>query len=697
LAVTFVNGPLPEYHDLMTESLNCVFTKAIPQTYQSRAIGIDHEIRWYLSRISPVYSDGKVKNAILSITDITEKKMEERALRVSEENYRVIAQSTFDVIFIIDRFGKQLFFNKSVEKVLGYKIEELIGRSFTDFLPEQCVSEYHFQLGNIFLYKEVCRFVTLMIHKDGHLVDVEINIKLVKLKGEYVGQGSIRDITAKKQAEEEFKSSNERNQALLEAIPDLRLVFDSNCKIVELHSECNDLLSKDSETYVGKSVTDVLPSEIAAITRVKVENVLSTGKADYSTSKIQLRGVLKHYESRYIPCGRGEVLLMMRDITDQKHLEEDLQIAKESYQDVFNSVSEAIYLLDESGIFIDVNKSAEKMYLRDKQEFIGKTPNAFAAPGLNNMDEIRNRLNNVFKTGVEVCFDFWAERKDGKVFLKEVIINKGRYFGQNVLIATSRDITDKKQAEELIKLKNEELITINSEKDKFFSIIAHDLKSPFNSFLGLTQLLAEDLPNLSLTEIQTMAMSLSKSADSLYELLENLLEWSRLQRGMTSFTPKKLQLNQKTNHIIRLHIDSANKKNLEIDFNIPEDLHVFADEYMFASIVRNLTSNSIKFTPKGGKITLSAKPVDNNLVEFAIHDNGIGMDNDMTDKIFCVDKIKNRQGTEGEPSTGLGLILCKEFVEKHGGRIWAESEVGKGSTFYFTIPSENSIEKGKGE
>jgi len=686
----FCEWTLPEYHDLMCESLNNVFTMGLAQSYQSRAIGSDHEIRWYLSRISPVHADGNVKNVVLSITDINDKKKEEKALQVSEENYRLIAQSTFDVIFIIDRFGKQLFFNKSVERVLGYKIEELVGQSFTDILPDNCVDEYHRQLGNIFLYKEVCRFVTIMVHKDGHLVDVEINIKLVKLKGEYVGQGSIRDITVRKQAEEEFKNSNERNQALLEALPDLRLIFDANCRIVDFHSESVDLLPEDAKTYIGRSAYDVFPKEVAAITRERIEQVLSTGKAEQSTYKVQTGGTTKYYESRYLPCGTGEVLSIVRDITEQKHLEENLQIAKDSYLDIFNSVSEAIYLLDESGVFIDVNKSAEKMYLREKQEFIGKTPEAFAAEGLNKLDEIRSQMNNVFHTGVSASFEFWAERKNGEVFLKEVIVNKGRYFGQNVLIATARDITDKKQAEEQIKLKNQELVTINSEKDKFFSIIAHDLKSPFNSFLGLTQLLAEDLPNLSLTEIQTMAMSLSKSADGLYELLENLLEWSRLQRGMTSFAPKKIQLVPKTEEIMRLLIDSANKKNLQIDLNIPEDLNVFADEYMLASTIRNLTSNAIKFTPKGGKVSLTVKPTENNHVEFAICDNGIGMDKDMIEKIFFVDKFNNRQGTDGEPSTGLGLVLCKEFVEKHSGRIWAESEVSKGSTFYFTIPKDDS-------
>ncbi len=186
---------------------------------------------------------------------------------------------------------------------------------------------------------------------------------------------------------------------------------------------------------------------------------------------------------------------------------------------------------------------------------------------------------------------------------------------------------------------------------------------------------------------------MSKSADNLYGLLENLLEWSRFQRGMISFDPKELPLLSKTKEIIQSLMDSANKKDLEIVFNLPEGSTVFADEYMFSSILRNLTSNSIKFTPKGGAISLSAKSSENDAVEFAIRDNGIGMEEKMVKKLFCLDEYTNRQGTEGEPSTGLGLVLCKEFVEKHGGKIWVESEEEKGSTFYFTIPNQSSLVK----
>ena len=677
----------PEFHDVMSQSLECVFSEAIPQSYQTRALDINHEIRWYSSRLSPIKVDNEVKNAVLIISDITKQKQEEILLRESEEKFRVIAQSSQDIIFIIDRFGKQLFFNKSVEKVLGYKAEELLGRSFAELLPETSVAGYLSQLANIFLYKEISTFFTQIYHKDGYLVDVEVNVKLVKLKGEYIGQGSIRDITAKKRAEEQLKISTERNNALLEAIPDLMFVFNSNCKIVDFHSESHDQLLVKPEDFLGKLIDDILPHEVVIITHQKVKAVLSTGKSDYSTYELQIGGALKYFESRYVPCGNNEVLSIVRDITEQKHNEEALLLAKESYLDIFNSVSDAIYILDESGTFLDVNKGAEKMYLQTKQELIGKTTELISAQGRNNLDEIQNMISRVNRTGVPACFEFWAKRKNDDVFLKEVIVNRGKYFGKNVLIATSRDITDKKHDEERIKLKNEELQNINAEKDKFFSIISHDLRSPLVSFLGLTQIMAEDLPTLSINEIQDLALGMKNSANNLYGLLENLLEWSRLQRGLTNFTPKPFLLLPKITETMQPILELANKKEIEIGYNIPDDLEVFGDENMISSALRNIASNAVKFTTKGGRINLTAKKLDHSEVEISISDSGIGMNKDLLNKLFSLDKHStSRTGTDGEPSSGLGLLLCKEFIEKHSGKLWAESEEGKGSTFYFTIP-----------
>lgn len=243
------------------------------------------------------------------------------------------------------------------------------------------------------------------------------------------------------------------------------------------------------------------------------------------------------------------------------------------------------------------------------------------------------------------------------------------------------------QSIELQKQKKE-LKELNETKDKFFSIVAHDLRGPFNGFLGFTQLLAEQYSGLDQSKIQKMAVAMRDSAASLFRLLENLLEWSRMQKGLIGFNPDSTNLVSVVSGIMRPVMDSANKKEIAISVEIPSGMVVFADEYMLASIIRNLASNAVKFTRKGGNIAISAATEPDNFVEITVADNGIGMNSTMVDGLFRLDVKTNREGTDGEPSSGLGLILCKDFIEKHGGKIWVESEKGKGSTFRFTLPGQ---------
>jgi signal transduction histidine kinase len=248
------------------------------------------------------------------------------------------------------------------------------------------------------------------------------------------------------------------------------------------------------------------------------------------------------------------------------------------------------------------------------------------------------------------------------------------------------DITERRQTQEQIKIQNEELQRINAEINEFFSIIAHDLLVPFNGFLGLTQVMAEELPSLTMAEVQGIAVRMSKSATNLYLLLENLLEWSRIQQGAVPFNPEVIQLGLVFGEIIDVIHESAKSKEIEIATDIPAESGVFADPYMLQTVIRNLVSNAIKFTPKGGKVSLLAKVATDHSVEISIQDTGIGMSQTLIENLFRIDVQTNRKGTEGEPSTGLGLLLCKEFVEKHSGKVWVESEEGIGSTFYFTLP-----------
>jgi PAS domain S-box-containing protein len=245
---------------------------------------------------------------------------------------------------------------------------------------------------------------------------------------------------------------------------------------------------------------------------------------------------------------------------------------------------------------------------------------------------------------------------------------------------------ERKLAESEIKLKNELLQTVNSEKDKFFSILAHDLRGPLSAFVEATKIITEEVQNMSIEEIKDITLSMTQSATGIYSLLENLLEWSRLQRGVMNFTPEKLNIKSRFDVCISVLSESAKKKGIVIETSVNENLEINADKHMFDTIVRNLISNALKFTKSGGIVSISAFYQKENSIEIKISDTGIGMTPELINKLFRIDEKTSRPGTDGEPSTGLGLLLCKEFIEKHGGKIRVESEVGKGTTFAFILP-----------
>lgn len=238
-----------------------------------------------------------------------------------------------------------------------------------------------------------------------------------------------------------------------------------------------------------------------------------------------------------------------------------------------------------------------------------------------------------------------------------------------------------------INKKNEELQQRNAEKDKFFSIIAHDLRTPFISLMGLSKLMAQKFSSLSVDEMQEFASGIEKSTTNLFHFLENLLNWAKMNRGLVPFNPETILLKSLTIECVDMLIEMCKSKEIKVTYSIQKDIQVVADRNMLLLVIRNLVSNAIKFTPKGGKINISVISDNSKNAVISVKDSGIGMNAKLRLNLFQLDVKTNRKGTEGEASTGLGLLLCKEFIEKLGGNIWVESEEGKGSDFKFTIPT----------
>ena len=372
------------------------------------------------------------------------------------------------------------------------------------------------------------------------------------------------------------------------------------------------------------------------------------------------------------------------DITPYQQTTEKLRESEIRYRRLFESAKDGILILNAvSGKIIDVNPFLVQLLGYSNEELVDKEiweTEAFKDVGYSMDNFIELQIKGDIRYG-----DMPLKTKSGKSISVEFVSNVYVANHVKVIQCNIRDITDRKRVEKALKESETRLIELNSTKDKFFSIIAHDLKGPFNSILGFSELLADRLKENDYEEIEKYAMIIQNSARRAMDLIMNLMEWSRSQTGRIEFNPENMDFVDLIKTIAQLLNDTARQKAITLYTETPEHMMVFADKAMMGTVMRNLISNAIKFTNPGGEIIISVEHKRNKLM-VTVADNGVGIKSEAMDKLFVIEKSYSTVGTQDEKGTGLGLILCKEFIERHGGELWVESEVGKGSKFYYTIP-----------
>ncbi len=356
---------------------------------------------------------------------------------------------------------------------------------------------------------------------------------------------------------------------------------------------------------------------------------------------------------------------------------------------ILNTISEPASFIDVNYKYIFVNSAFNKFYEKETDEIIGKT-------GVEIWGD--EDFENKIKPRMEKCLNgehvfFIYEGKLPNQQTKTLEINyyphkksKGKIDG---LIATAKDITEQKAAENALKKSEQRLKELNATKDKLFSIIGHDLKGPLNNIKGFSELIDEGFETYSQEEIREYNRLIFQLSQSVSDLLENLLTWSRSQRQKMTVTPRNISMRFIVDRCTSLLSQNAVQKQIRLKNSVPPETIVYADEEMITIVTRNLISNAIKFTGRGGTVSISVTPSDKHVVT-AIKDTGMGISPNVQDHLFQPNSHQAAIGTEGEKGTGLGLIICKDLVERNNGEIWAESEPGKGSIFYYSLPEENN-------
>ena len=627
-------------------------------------------------------------------TEISGLRHEEEKIRKSEEKFRIAYMTNPDLINI-NRLsdGMYISINDGFTRILGYTEEDAIGRTSLDMNiwvnPEERIN-----LVNTLMAKgEIKNFETKFLSKNGNIVNGIMSSSLIDLDGVPHIISIIKDITIRKMAEEALAKEQFLINALMNNLSDHVYFKDRDSRFIRINKSLALSFGLDDPALAeGKTDFDFFTREHAQQAFEDEQAIVRTGQLLNTEEKETHPNRPDTWVSTIklpLTDNNGNIIGtfgISRDVTKRKQAEEEL--AQEQYlmRTLMDNLPDHIYFKDHESHFLRVNKAlAQFLGLNDPAQAIKKTDFDFFTG--EHAQQAYEDEQKIIRTGQLLSTEekeTHHDRPDTWVStIKLPLSDKdGNIIGT---FGISRDITKNKLAEEEIKLKNELLQIINSEKDKFFSILAHDLRGPLSAFVSATQIIAEEIQTMGIEEIKEITLSMKTSATNIYSLLENLLEWSRLRRGVMDFIPEKINLKKKIEECIAVLSESARKKVIEILISIPEVIDVLADSHMFDTVIRNLISNAIKFTPVGGKVTLTAGYIEDHTVEIKISDSGIGMTPELKDKLFLLNEKTSRKGTEGEPSTGLGLLLCKEFIEKHNGKIRVESEVGKGSTFSFTI------------
>jgi len=592
--------------------------------------------------------------------------------------------------FTLSKEGEIIELNLLGSQMLGKTRDYLKKRRFGLFVSRQSLTTFYLFCEKVFESKinESCDLVLL---RDD---DTPIN---VHLSGIIRSDGSqclvsATDITEKMHSEKAVHDSDEKYRLLADHMTDIVWLMDMDFRVTyqspsseklrgftleeikEVPMEKNlapESLKVALESFQREMQKVATHDDYSPLNTLELEYYCKDGTTVWLENKFSL---IRNAEGKPVAIlGEG------RDIGARRRMEKALRNSESHARALITAIPDMMFMVNSEGVYIDYKAATEDLAYQT-QSIIGLKNRDIMPTEFADLIDERIRLCLQNRQMQEFEYQLLFPEKGIRDFEARMVPN-----GPDEVVAIVRDVTERKKTEAEIALKNEELIRANAEKDKFFSIIAHDLRSPFNVFLGFTHLLADGLDTFSLKELQKIAGSMRNSATNLFALLENLLEWSRMKRGLIPFEPLPLLLKDVIAESIKPAQDPADNKGIHIENEVPEDLVVIADKYMLGSTIRNLVSNAVKFTPVSGKITISAKFLSNHNVEISIQDTGIGIDKHLMSNLFRLDENTNRKGTEGEPSTGLGLIICKEFIEKHGGKLCVESQQGKGSTFYFTL------------
>ncbi|MFO7526926.1 MAG: PAS domain S-box protein [Ignavibacteriaceae bacterium] len=672
------------------------------------------------------------------VKDNSEKERVNKELEEFKDRFNAITSYAGDAIIIVNEDLSISYWNKASEKIFGYSfdftrnknlITQIFKENNEEFITEIAACTQKLKNKD----DSASVFETSLNHKNGSTVSVEVSVSPIKSEDEQHLIFVIRDVTERVEKDKLLSEERKLTQYFMDYIPFSIYFKDLESRFIKVNkATVNKLGFTESNQLIGKTDFDVFGEEHALAARqdeLKLINrqeeiINKVEKETWKNGKIQWVSTTK-FPLRNQSGNIIGTLGITRDFTEVKKSQliqqTLLQISTavnnvEEMDDLYYEIHQAVSnLMKADNFYIALYDEESKIlsfpYFVD--EYDPKPESRIAGRGLTEYI-LRSGKAHLIDTELDLALrkldetsllgessKIWlgvplniGDRTIGAIVVQDY--NNDDTYGEEelqILTYVSEQIANaimKKNAERQLKKFSRELQEMNASKDKFFSIIAHDLKSPFQGLLGLSRLIVEEYAELSPEELKSFVLALNESAESTYGLIENLLEWSRLQTGRMKFNPSIISVTDIIEEIKMLLYHTAEMKNIKIKNEITKETNIWGDKYMIGSLFQNIISNAIKFTNKFGEICVKSVR-GNDFVEFYVIDNGVGIEPEDIEKLLSIDTTYTTRGTEQERGTGLGLILCKEIINRHGGTIRIESEKGMGTTVIFSLKINETL------
>ncbi len=668
------------------------------KTHETLVYRIQHasgKYLWWEVSVDIKYKDGQLDENIAVARDITRRKELEEEIKQKEALYRLLAENTSDGVSLYE-YGKLVYQSPGRKKMLGQMSDiKTLDDAFKHIHPEDVTRVREIMAKVI---KEKLSSVMIQYrakHYEGYYVWIEVlsNVEYDKDGNPYRVIFKTRNITSRKTLEEKIRQSEAQYRLLAENSTDGVALFEHG-ELIYISPSYSKILGDYLDVSRIEEMFDYIhPEDLPRIKKLVERILVEKIERDISLYRIRKSdGTYAWFEdiilSEFDENGNQiRVIINSRDVTKRVEAQQKLAEKEKQIKLLLENMSDFLFLIDKDGIIKFTTPYTLTYFGYEEIEVIGKSFFEFIYS--HDLERLIQDFSEAVRDKKIEQKIYRVVKKNGHLFWMEIT---GNAIENNNLefVIVGRDISERIEIQEQLKRQHKELLELNATKDKFFSILAHDLRSPFNQIMGFSDLLKKNVNQYDTDKIAHFVGIIRNSSVKAFQLLENLLNWSMAKRGMMEFHPVTVNIisvvKEETNRLL----EQIQTKNIDIQVEDSPDLFLIVDENMFRIIIRNLINNAIKFTPINGEIIIGFEDNESDIMIF-IKDNGIGIEQIRIRSIFELSENRSTDGTKGEKGTGLGLLVVKEFVDKHNAKIEIKSQKNKGTEVQLTFPKDDTV------